>query len=116
METTTQELIYQFMMILVSGILTILGAYLKKLITTKIDIAKYGFENERVERIIDNAVNFAEQKGKVYLKENSKAIASSQKLDFARDYINAIDKKIISNYGGQLDGMIERKVAQRFGV
>jgi len=116
METTTQELIYQFMMILVSGILTILGAYLKQYITTKIDIAKYGFENDKVERIIDNAVNFAEQKGKVLAKQKATDFASSKKLDFARSYINKVDKNVVSKYGDKLDDMIERKVAQRFGV
>ncbi len=116
METTTQELIYQFMALLVSGILAVLGAYAKQLIKTKIDIEKYGFENDRVERIIDNAVNFAEQKGKVYLKTQSQAIASSEKLNFARQYINAVDQKIVTQYADQLDNMIERKVAQKFGA
>lgn len=117
METTaTQELIFQAIAILLSGILTILGAYAKKFIQTKIDIEKYGFENDRVERIIDNAVNFAEAKGKQYAKERSKAIASSVKLDMARKYINKIDSDVIEKYGGQLDDMIERKVIQKFGA
>lgn len=116
METTTQELIYQFMVILVSGILAILGAYVKQLIKTKIDVEKYGFENERVERIIDNAVNFAEQKGKEFAKVQTVKIASNEKLDFARKYINGVDKDIIEKYGTQIDDMIARKVAQKFGV
>ncbi len=116
METTTQELIYQFMALLVSGILTVLGAYLKKFIQTKIDVEKYGFENERVERIIDNAINFAEQKGKEFAKTQSKSLAGSKKLEVAREYINKIDKQIVSNYGDKIDLMIERKVAQKFGA
>jgi len=112
METTTQELIYQIMMILISGILTIVGAYAKKFIQTKIDIEKYGFEKSKVEAIIDNAVNFAEQKGKVYAKDKSVGLAGSAKLDLAREYINKIDKNIVTKYGNELDYMIERKVSQ----
>lgn len=116
METTTQELIYQVILLLVSGILAILSAYLKKFIQTKIDIEKYGFENERVERIIDNAINFAEQKGKEFAKVQASKIASTDKLDFARKYINGVDKNIVEKYGTQLDDMIARKVAQKFGA
>ena len=116
MDTTTQELIYQLMALFISGLLAIIGAYAKKLITTKIDIAKYGFENDKVERIIDNAVNFAEQKAKEVAKEKSITIASSDKLKGARKYINNVDKTIIEKYGTQLDDMIARKVAQKFGV
>ena len=116
METTTQEIIYQLMALLVSGVLAIIGAYAKKLITTKIDIAKYGFENERVERIIDNAVNFAEQKAKEVAKDKAVKIASMDKLKGARKYINGVDKGIVEKYGTQLDDMIARKVAQNFGV
>jgi len=116
METTTQEIIYQLLALLVSGILAVLGAYVKKLITTKIDIAKYGFENERVERIIDNAISYAEQKGKAIAKKNSVKLAGNKKLEFAKIYINKVDKKIVKKYGLQLEDMIERKVAQKFGV
>ena len=116
MENTTQELIYQFMALLASGILAILGAYLKKLLETKINIEQYGFENDRVERIIDNAINFAEQKAKEYAKTQSEQIASNEKLATAKHYIDKVDKNIIEKYGTQLDDMITRKVAQKFGV
>lgn len=116
MENTTQELIYQLLALIASGILAILGAYLKKLIQTKIDIEKYGFENDRVERIIDNAINFAEQKAKEFAKTQSEQIASSEKLATAKLYIDRVDKNIIEKFGTQLDDMITRKVAQKFGV
>jgi hypothetical protein len=116
MENTTQELIYQLMALIAIGILAILGAYLKKLIQTKINIQKYGFENDRVERIIDNAINFAEQKAKEYSKIQSEKIASNEKLTTAKLYIDKVDKNIIEKFGTQLDDMITRKVAQKFGV
>ncbi len=116
MENTTQELIYQLLALIASGILAILGAYLKKLIQTKIDIEKYGFENDRVERIIDNAINFTEQKAKEFSKTKSEQLASHEKLNTAKLYIDKVDKNIIEKFGTQLDDMITRKVAQKFGV
>ena len=116
METTTQELIYQIMALFISGLLAIIGAYAKQLITTKIDIAKYGFENDKVERIINNAIDYAEQKAKEVAKDKSVTIASSDKLKGAKKYINSVDKNIVEKYGTQLDDMIARKVAQKFGV
>lgn len=116
METTTQELIYQVIMLLVSGILAVIGAYAKKLITTKIDIAKYGFENDRVERIIDNAISFAEQRAKVAAKDGARRIDGVTKLAIAKQYIDKVDKGIVVKYATQLDDMIDRKVAQKFGA
>lgn len=116
MDTTTQELIYQAIMILLSGVLAVIGAYVKKLITTKIDIAKYGFENDRVERIIDNAINFAEQTAREITKDKAHKLAGSEKLKLARKYIDKVDKSIVEKYGTQLDKMVTRKVAQSFGV
>ncbi len=116
MDTTTQELIYQLMALFISGLLAIIGAYAKKLITTKIDIAKYGFENEKVERIIDNSINFAEQKAKQYAKEKTVKLAGNEKLNIAREYINKVDKSVVEKYSTQIDDMIARKVAQKFGV
>ena len=116
METTTQVLIYQVLALLISGILAIIGAYAKSLIKTKIDIAKYGFENDKVERIIDNAINFAEQKAKVAAKDGARKIDGITKLAIAKQYINKVDREVVTKYATQLDDMIDRKVAQKFGA
>ncbi len=116
MDTTLQELINQVLILIITAIFAIIGAYLKQLIKTKIDVTKYGFENERVERILDNAVSYAEQKAKDYTKSQSANIASSKKLDFARQYINTVDRKVVQKYGNELNQMLERKVAQKFGA
>lgn len=115
MEQATGELIYQLVVLVMSGVLAMIGAYAKKYLTTKIEIAKYGFENERVERIIDNAVAFAEQKGREYAKTQSTKLESNKKLDYARKYIDSVDRGIIEKYGEQLNGMITRKVIQTIG-
>ena len=116
MDTTMQEIIYQIMALLISGVVATLGFYAKKLIVTKIDIEKYGFENEKIERILSNAVSYAEQTAKEYAKSNSRKIASSTKLDIARKYINNVDKSMVTKYALQLDNMIARKVEQKFGA
>ena len=115
METATQELIYQAMMIIISLGLTVLSIYAKKFITTKIDIAKYGFENDRVERILDNAVNYAESYAREYAKKTSAKISGKEKLSTAKVYINEADPEIIRKYGGQLNDMLSRKVIQVLG-
>jgi hypothetical protein len=116
MDTATQELIYQLIGILITGIFGVIGFYAKKLITTNIDIAKYGFENEKVERIVENAVYYGEQKAKEFAKAQAVKIAGSEKLTIAKGYINNIDKSIIEKYGTQIDDMVARKVAQKLGV
>lgn len=112
METTTQQIAFQLMMLILSGILAMISAYVKKYLETKVQIAQYGFDNERIERIIGNAVSFAEQKGASHLKQYAEKIAGNEKLDFAKQYIDTVDKSIIEKYGGQLDMMIERKINQ----
>lgn len=115
METGTQELIYQMITIILSIGLTALGVYAKKLIITRIDIAKYGFENDRVERIIDNAINYAEGQARIYAKRESVELSSNGKFEAAKKYIDKVDPTIIAKYGKQLDVMIDRKVAQVLG-
>lgn len=112
METATQELIYQIITIIISLGLTALGVYAKKLITTKIDVTKYGFENDRIERILDNAINYAEAKAKQVAKDKSITLAGHEKLHAARKYIDRVDPTIIEKYGTQLNDMISRKVVQ----
>ena len=51
METATQEIIYQTVALVISGVLAIVGAYARKLISTNIKLSKYGFDNDKLERI-----------------------------------------------------------------
>ena len=116
METTTQELIYQVMLIVATGILSFIGAELKSYLAKKKAILGYEFDNTRIERIIDNGVNYAESEAKKYFKIQSEKIAGSDKLDFARTYIDKVDKTIAVKYGTKLNDMIERKVIQVVGA
>lgn len=111
METATQELINQVLTLIIAGVFGLFGVYLQRGIK-KLGLEKYGLENDRVERILENGINFAEQKAKTFAKEQSIKLAGSEKLDLARTYINKVDKDIIKKYGKQLDDMVERKLNQ----
>jgi len=116
METATQELIFQIIMIIISLGLTALGVYAKKLITTKIDVTKYGFENDRIERILDNAVNYAEAIAIRKAKDQAVKLTGNSKLTLAKGYIDKIDPAIINKYGNQIEDMLSRKVIQVLGT
>jgi hypothetical protein len=115
METTVQELIYQIIVLFLSGLLAVIGGYVKNLIRSRIDFEKYSFENARVERIIDNAISYAEAQGKEFARDSSLKMTSTAKHNKALEYINKIDKSIVTKYSDILDHMIERKVLQKFG-
>lgn len=112
METATQEIIFQIITIVIGIGLTAISVYLKNLIKTKIDVTKYGFENERIERLLDNAIMYAEGKAREQAKSGAMKLAGNEKLGIARKYLNNIDPEVISRYGGQIDDMLSRKVEQ----
>jgi len=114
MENTTQEIIYQFLAVGMSALFALLSLAIRKLIVNKINIEKYGFENDRIERIISNAIDFAEQKAQEYAKMGASKISGIEKLSIAREYIDKIDKSIVAKYAEQLDDMITRKIAQKW--
>ena len=112
-QTATQEIIFQLLSGIVGIVLTAMGGYATAYFKTKIDTEKYGFENDMVERVIGNAVASAEAAGNVFLKNQSKKMSSSAKLEIARSYINKnIDPKVITKYADNINDMIERKVIQ----
>ena len=115
MDTALQELIYQFMAILGSGLIGWIGLEVKSYIAKKKAIMGYEFDNDKMERIINNAVDYAETRGNEYFKVQAKKMASSEKLDTAREYINMVDAKKVQELGNTLDAMISRKVSSKYG-
>ena len=116
METTTQEIIYQVIVIVVGLAGTVVLAGIKKYLGTKEQWAKYGFNKEQVDDILTQAVLYAEQKGKEYAKNNSHFLAGKIKLGIARDYINRVDKGVVTEYGKELDDLLTAKVAELYGT
>ena len=70
-----------------SGFIIYVGAYAKEIFKTKAVIAKYGFDNEKLERILDNAVTYVEGYSKTVAKDTATRLSSSHKLDMANSLI-----------------------------
>ena len=115
MDTAMQEIMYQTMAVAVSGVVGIVGMYAKAYLKNKMKQMDYEFENSKVERILDNAVNYAEAYGKKMAKGMVVRIDGGDKMAAARRYVNKVDPEVVAKYGGQLESMIDRKVMQRFG-
>ena len=116
METTTQEIIYQVIVLGISFIGSLVLYGIKNYVITKEEWAKYGFEKEQIDDLLTKAVLFAEQKGKEYAKNNAKYLAGSDKLRIAKQYINRIDKGVVTSYAGELDDLLTTKVAEMYGT
>jgi len=113
--TALQEILYQVMTLIASGVIGIVGLELKAYMAKKKAILGYEFDNNKINRIIDNAVDYAETKGNDYLKVQSKKMAASEKLDAARYYINKMDANKVVELGAKLDMMIDRSINRKFG-
>ena len=116
MQTAFDELTYQVVAVATTGLITIISYYLRNLINTKIEAEKYGLSKEKLNTLLNDAVLFAEQKGKEFAKNNSELMSSDKKLQAAKQYINKIDPTVIREYGNTINDMIAAKVAETFGT
>ncbi len=114
METTVQEIIYQLLALIASGIVGYVGLEVKSYFRAKKDILGYEFDNDRFERIIDNSIDYAEGVSNEYFKIQAKKMAGNDKLDFARKYVNMIEPSKVAELGDRLDSMISRRVVQKY--
>jgi len=103
METTTQEVIYQIIVVVLGGLSSVVLIGIKQYIKDK-----------EIQNLLTRAVMYAEQKGKVYAKENAKFLSGKIKLKYAKDFINQIDPKTAKALGDQIEPLIEAKVAETF--
>lgn len=101
----------------VSMVITVLGGvatyYLKQLVDTKVvqsTIDQYNIDNEVVERVMANAIEYAEAKAKVYAKDAINKDVTKQ--DIAIHYIEEVKPAMAIQYEDELKTMLERKVAQ----
>ena len=120
MDNAFQELLYQILAVTLTVSLTIITAYVRNYLKTKIDVTKYGYTNKELDALLTKAVIYAEQKGKEYAKnsakETDKNMSGSTKFKLARDFINKIDPNIIDEYGDKLTELITAKVGEQFGT
>ena len=112
METTYQEIIYQVLALVTAGVVGLVGTYLNKYVKAKAEKVGYEFKNSRVERILANAIHYGEEWGAEYAKKRAGKVKGSEKYAVAIEYINSVDSSIITEYGGTLQLMVNRKLNQ----
>lgn len=102
----TGQLVFEVASIVISLVIAIVGYYVKRFLTTNEYAKKYNLYNEKTERVLANAIAYAEAKAKDITAEqiNKKKLAAS--------YIEQISPDIIKKEGDKLELMIDRKIEQ----
>lgn len=103
---TTQTLITNLTDLLVTAILGVITYYIKEFLQTNSTIKKYNLDNEKTERLLYNAVSYAQANIKKHTDEQI------SKRDLAIKYLERVDPKTVSKYGDILHDMLDRKVEQ----
>lgn len=106
MVNATSQLVFEVASLVITVIVGIVGIYLKKFLTTNEYVKKYNLLNEKNERILENAIAYAEAKA----KSLAKGQISKRKL--ALEYIDKISPELIQSEGNKLELMLDRKVEQ----
>ena len=110
LDSVTQQVTHEIIKVVFSIVGLVLAYYIKQWLATNSFARKYEFNNIMTERTIDNSVMYAEKKG---LERSARGI---EKRKLAKKYLDEINPELVAKYGNKLDLMIDRKVAQRFGV
>ena len=103
---TTQTLITNLTDLLVTAILGVITYYIKEFLQTNSTIKKYNLDNEKTERLLFNAISYAQVAVK---KETDKQIS---KRELAIKYLERVDPATVQKYGDVLHDMLDRKVEQ----
>ena len=103
---TTQTLIANLTDLLVTAILGVITYYVKEFLQTNSTIKKYNLDNEKTERLLFNAISYAQVAVK---KETDKQIS---KRELAIKYLERVDPVTVQKYGDVLHDMLDRKVEQ----
>lgn len=106
METGTQQAVYELVSLVITAIVAILSIYIRNFIATNKTIAKYNFDNERTERLLANAILFAENKAK------EKVAEKISKRDMSISYLDKISPDVIAANGDKIQLMLDRKLEE----
>ena len=106
METGTQQAVYELASLVITAVVAILGIYIRNFIATNKTIAKYNFDNERTERLLANAILFAENKAK------EKVAEKISKRDMSISYLDKISPDVIAANGDKIQLMLDRKLEE----
>ena len=92
---SNSNIIADMMMMAITIILGVVAKKANTYANNKIELEKYNFDKDRVERIIENGVRFAEQKAKEFVSSKFGSTTKSEtKLENAMIYILSEDSKI----------------------
>lgn len=106
MTTTTNQLVFEMSSLIITAIFGAVGYYVKKFLTTNEFVKKYNLDNEKTERLLANALAYAEAKAK------EKTESEINKRQFAVSYLEKISPETIAKHGDKLELMLDRKFEQ----
>ena len=106
LDNGTQQAVYELASLVITAVVTILGIYIRNFINTNKTIAKYNFDNERTERLLTNAILFAENKAKQMAKDGI------NKRDLSIKYLDDISPDVVKQNGDKLQLMLDRKLEE----
>ena len=100
------SVLYETVAVVITGIFAILGMYVRKFLQTNSKAVEYNLYNERTERILANALAYAETAAKGLAK------SKLDKNETAKEYIKKVAPDIIDKEGDKLNIMLDRKEVQ----
>lgn len=103
---STQTLISELLNLIVTAVISIVAYYVKEFLQTNSFCKKYNLDNEKTERLLFNAISYAEANSKRYIDQQV------TKRDLAIKYLEKVDPSTVSKYGDVLHDMLDRKVEQ----
>ena len=106
LDNGTQQAIYELASLVITAVVTILGIYIRNFISTNKTIAKYNFDNERTERLLTNAILYAENKAKQVVKDGI------NKRELSIKYLDDISPDVIKANGDKIQLMLDRKLEE----
>lgn len=106
MTTTTNQLVFEMSSLIITAVFGTVGYYVKKFLATNEFVKKYNLDNEKTERLLANALAYAEAKAK------EKTESEINKRQFAVSYLEKISPETIAKHGDKLELMLDRKFEQ----
>ncbi len=102
----TTQAAYEIAGIIITLVISMVGMYIRNFLQTNKKAIEYNLNNERTERILANALAWAEAKSLEYVD------SKLNKTQLAKKYVEDIAPDIVKKEGAKLDLMLERKDRQ----
>lgn len=106
LDNGTQQAVYELASLVITAVITVIGIYLRNFINTNKTISKYNFDNERTERLLANAILYAENKAKEVVKNGI------NKRELSLKYLDGISPDVIKANGDKIELMLDRKLEE----